>query len=125
VKLPTVLAQQAVGSAALHVELQSLRAITKRKVSILSAITFSRLRIGDAPAGYFSGVLWSRMAYRNFIRQFPLLSVEDVADLVLARAQLHLCQVFVEGEDGDATLLLRTFNTLADCRASIVVGEEA
>lgn len=74
----------------------------------MDAVTFAKLNIGDKPAGYYSDCLWACIeegiedgTYRR-----------DVADIVLARAQLALCN----DRDPDFTNFLMAYNELASAR---------
>ena len=83
---------------------------------LIGAVDFAALKIDQAEPGFYSAMLYSWLERGWFIVSHPKLrTVPNIADVVLARAQLHLC-----GKAGlgyETSVFLAAFNTLANARA--------
>ena len=78
---------------------------------MLTQIEFSRLHISEKPPGYYSDSLCVHIQDGLRVSE----SAHEIADVVLARAQLYLCS---QPELATA-LFLAAFNILAHARAQV------
>ena len=80
---------------------------------------FYHWRISEMPKGFTTGILLGALAeQRDGQLPTPSAFVESMADMVLARAQWHVCQM-KHADEPSASAFLAVFNSLAEARARV------
>ena len=77
--------------------------------------TFANLKIGEAPRGYYTDLLLALLDTDAAYGDGMCSHIRDLADIVLARAQLTVCDM----RDLNATDFLAAYGSLAHARALV------